>query len=285
MATLNAVTTNGVYEEESNSCRKREPTLSSNKKVYVDLCEVCEKLLSKYKCPNCGIISCSLDCVRQHKEDSGCNGKRNKTAFVHLKQFTDSHLMSDYCFLEDVDRCVNSGARMRGQVTGASMPCRRKVQELKAEAKRRGIRFFFLSHGMEKREQNVSFFDKSKRKIFWKIKLIFAESETEFVEENVCEDDTLRALLTKYLHPVDSSPWLRYKLMQYVSPPTEDMFSKVEVLLKAERLKGKETRYHKMDPCKSISGNLRHKTIVEFPELHIVLQSNVHKFSIMGSGE
>ena len=31
---------------------------------------------AKYRCPGCACCSCSLSCVKRHKEDKGCDGKR-----------------------------------------------------------------------------------------------------------------------------------------------------------------------------------------------------------------
>lgn len=36
----------------------------------------------------------SLQCVKKHKEDSGCSGIRDKTAFVPLSQFDEMALLS-----------------------------------------------------------------------------------------------------------------------------------------------------------------------------------------------
>ncbi len=48
------------------------------------LCEQCRvnprrRLIDvdKYKCPACGIRTCSLPCVNNHKRVTGCTGKRN----------------------------------------------------------------------------------------------------------------------------------------------------------------------------------------------------------------
>ena len=55
---------------------------------------MCQAASFKYKCPRCLMRSCSLPCVKQHKLVSGCNGQRDKTAFVSLDDFTDLNLLS-----------------------------------------------------------------------------------------------------------------------------------------------------------------------------------------------
>ena len=95
-------------------------------------CEICQKKIAIYCCPRCSIRTCSLTCCRSHKaksKDSGgrgketeiCSGKRDRTKFCSLKQFTDSHLASDYHFLEDVLKLSESSKRIyQGLTTGDS---------------------------------------------------------------------------------------------------------------------------------------------------------------------
>eukprot|EP00842_Homolaphlyctis_polyrhiza_P002851 jgi/Hompol1/3567/HPOL_001620-RA len=47
---------------------------------------------TQYKCPKCGRQTCSLQCVRKHKQESGCSGVRDATAFVPLAQYSMSQL-------------------------------------------------------------------------------------------------------------------------------------------------------------------------------------------------
>ena len=60
-------------------------------------CEVCKETVFKYRCPRCLVKTCSLLCVNEHKLTSaGCNGQRDKTAFVSLDDFTDLNLLSGW---------------------------------------------------------------------------------------------------------------------------------------------------------------------------------------------
>lgn len=74
-------------------------------------CEICLKMQSKYKCPRCSLKTCSLDCCRKHKEDSGCSGQRDKTKFISKEQFNESSLMNDYRFLEEQSRVIDAYQR------------------------------------------------------------------------------------------------------------------------------------------------------------------------------
>jgi hypothetical protein len=57
-------------------------------------CEICSEQPAKYRCPGCEIRSCSLDCSKKHKEESGCNGKRDRLKFVSIQEFDDRQLLS-----------------------------------------------------------------------------------------------------------------------------------------------------------------------------------------------
>jgi hypothetical protein len=57
-------------------------------------CEQCGSAESKYTCPGCQHRTCSLACVKQHKAASACSGKRDRLAFVPLKDFDDRNLLS-----------------------------------------------------------------------------------------------------------------------------------------------------------------------------------------------
>ena len=55
-------------------------------------CEVCGNAPHKYRCPSCSIRTCSLACCNRHKEDTQCDGKRQRTAYVAIKKFGDREL-------------------------------------------------------------------------------------------------------------------------------------------------------------------------------------------------
>ncbi|KAL7462742.1 hypothetical protein ACHAXS_003120 [Conticribra weissflogii] len=88
-------------------------------------CGICNKKIAIYCCPRCSIKTCSLECCRSHKLQSNpidgqseqkaaivCNGKRDRTKFCSLNQFSDSQLASDYHFLEDVLKVSESSKRI-----------------------------------------------------------------------------------------------------------------------------------------------------------------------------
>lgn len=55
-------------------------------------CLVCRESEAKYKCPACGMQTCSLPCVKRHKMESSCSGKRPRSEQVPIRQFNDDVL-------------------------------------------------------------------------------------------------------------------------------------------------------------------------------------------------
>ena len=90
-------------------------TSSPKKKKNNKLCQECQVQEFCYQCPRCSFRSCSLTCCRAHKERLACNGKRDRTTFCRLSQMTDQTITSDYHFLEDVLRNVDTGKRILKQ--------------------------------------------------------------------------------------------------------------------------------------------------------------------------
>lgn len=64
------------------------------KQKKMNHCQVCNVGEFKYCCPRCEIRFCSVECCREHKRASGCNGERDRTKFVPLREFTDEALHS-----------------------------------------------------------------------------------------------------------------------------------------------------------------------------------------------
>ena len=78
----------------------------------IRLCQECCVTAFRYVCPRCAFRSCSLACCQRHKVRRSCNGRRDRTAFLRTSQMTDATLQSDYHFLEDVVRQVDTGKRL-----------------------------------------------------------------------------------------------------------------------------------------------------------------------------
>jgi hypothetical protein len=86
------------------------------------VCMVCNKNPKSYKCPACGILSCSLRCCIDHKARTGCTGRRNRVDYVPMSEYKEKNLINDYHFLEDVLQTKTNGQRIVHAAGGSTAP-------------------------------------------------------------------------------------------------------------------------------------------------------------------
>ncbi|XP_053286555.1 box C/D snoRNA protein 1 [Pleuronectes platessa] len=257
-------------EEEEQRGMKRKMSLSG--------CVVCRSEEAKYRCPACLTHSCSLPCVKKHKEKSGCSGVRDRAAFVPLSQFDEMALLSDYRFLEDTGRFADGSTRDRlVRVPRTTF----KAKRLAANARKLNITLRFLPITFTKSKENSTFFLSKEKQFMWHLKFMFIQSKTEFSQRRVSDSQTLKQLLTPYIHPTESDPVTRQKLKVYVQAPSNH----VKVFLKAEGRKANSVRYHELDIQKSLRDNLSYKTLIEYPVLHVVLREHWKEYPLKGAAD
>jgi len=100
-------------------------------------CDVCGAP-AKYRCPACELPTCSVACVKQHKADEECSGKRARTEPVApLRAFTDQLLARDFNLLEETDAAIDRagrGLRVQAENLSLTMPKRHKARVSLAKA-------------------------------------------------------------------------------------------------------------------------------------------------------
>lgn len=81
------------------------------------VCEICEKEVSKYCCPKCERRTCSLKCVKDHKNKYECDGLKGiptaPEAADGPEKYTEALFMKDYNFLENVSSYTDQLERER----------------------------------------------------------------------------------------------------------------------------------------------------------------------------
>ncbi|KAL7396933.1 hypothetical protein ABVT39_013918 [Epinephelus coioides] len=224
-------------ESQVESSGPEEELKATKRKISLSNCGVCGSEEAKYRCPACLGHSCSLLCVKKHKEDSGCSGVRNKTAFVTLSHFDEMTLLSDYRLLEDTGRFADGANRDSLIRTPRSTL---KTKRLAACARKMNITLRFLPITFTKSRENSTVFVTKEKLFLWHLKLIFPQSSTEFSQKRVSDKQTLEQILTAYIHPTESDPVTRQKLKMYVHAP----FDHVKVFMKAEGRKANSVRDH-----------------------------------------
>ncbi|XDV46677.1 hypothetical protein PO909_014519 [Leuciscus waleckii] len=106
----------------------------------------------------------------------------------------------------------------------------------------------------------------------WYLKIHFPQSNAVY-SERFPDDKRLDHILNDYIHPSESDPVKRQKLKLYVHSPRDD----IRVFLKAEQ-QHNSLRFLELDLKKSLQENLMHKTIVEYPEVFVVLKQHSQEF-------
>lgn len=117
-------------------------------------CSVCLLNLSKYQCPGCNIKFCSVPCCKKHKEETKCTGERSKTVYIDLQNFKDSHLMSDYYYLEENKDKVENSNRFRTKNRVYTLETPEPVLFIQKRALSKGVLMTILPEGMSKRKSN-----------------------------------------------------------------------------------------------------------------------------------
>lgn len=78
----------------TTSSKPPPPVLTAEEMRIAKLCQTCQLVDWKYTCPRCLAHSCSMLCVIKHKQEADCSGIRDKTSYVPLREYNESHMMS-----------------------------------------------------------------------------------------------------------------------------------------------------------------------------------------------
>lgn len=80
--------------------------------MLTSLCAICHIATPKYKCPRCGLRSCSLACIQKHKAWSECSGARDPTRYVPPSRLrTPAGVDHDYNFLHGIEMSMERSER------------------------------------------------------------------------------------------------------------------------------------------------------------------------------
>ncbi len=162
-------------------------------------CAVCSKGAAVYKCPACLVLTCSVKCVKTHKETTGCTGKRPRSEFAPINKFSEAMLLRDYRFLEEVARSADASHRGireygtmrvplnrgrgrggRGRGRGGHTPkafglphLPRHLHLLMRAAKDRSVSLRLMPLGMQRHIDNTSRYDTKQDALWWRVEWLF----------------------------------------------------------------------------------------------------------------
>lgn len=177
----------------------------SDDPLLTSLCGICHISEPKYKCPRCGAKTCSLACVKKHKNWSSCNGERDPTVFIPATQLrTDRGIDHDYNFLHKLERKVetadkifteergilpqrkqdlrpNKRARLhKGQSRGKTTlgdDLRPWAKAALGRLRKLDINVEHAPYGMSRARENKTHYNHKLRKINWQVEWLLLDSD------------------------------------------------------------------------------------------------------------
>jgi len=154
---LNQILMAAIQNDLGQQVRKKpELEVSAENEAKSEIrCSICCSQRPRYRCPACNMRTCSLECVRQHKVDENCTGKRDPTKQVAKKEMNDQTLLSDYRFLEDANRQVY-GMQRNYEVNFKPYPKTNRNNILHQQSMARGFVLWTLPDGMSKKTENTT---------------------------------------------------------------------------------------------------------------------------------
>jgi len=254
--------------------------LEEGSKNSASLCAVCNKRPFKYCCPRCDRKTCSLDCVKQHKETTGCTGKRDRTAFVGRGDLDERSLMSDYKFLEQVKLAEDVAKRAKPPAPRAELP--HFLQSLVHQARRRGAQLHLLSPGMERRRSNTTRYDNKTQIVSWRIEWNFVGASCSAANARVSEEFKLQNILAAHLTPSHGAVLKSPELQRYADCGIDNL----TVVMRKEKTPANAVLHYKIDILEKTLGEvLQGKVIIEYPVLLVLLPEEVEGYKIIEEKE
>ncbi|KAI9492863.1 hypothetical protein BDB00DRAFT_411451 [Zychaea mexicana] len=241
----------------------------------VQLCQICGINSHKYTCPRCAMQTCSVDCVKRHKNEKECSGERDKTHFVTRDQYNYSHLMSDYTYLEDISRQSDTLTRERLKAP-PSMDFRSKM--LLKKAREMGIQYDVLPAIMSRHKMNKTNYSNNKHQLYWTIECCFSRKNVaqKILEHSIPHAKSLRGVFENMLFAENPQGKGEYKTIRYQLREFKDAgIDQLVVGLKKEA--AHKNTFVDLTPHldKSIRELLRGERVIEFPTIYIWIRDEL----------
>ncbi|GJD09768.1 4'-phosphopantetheinyl transferase HetI [Galdieria sulphuraria] len=249
--------------------------------ISQEVCQVCclensnnEAEPAKYRCPSCGTRTCSVLCVRKHKEQTGCEGKRQKSNFIPMTQYTEDTFLNDYTFLEEVHRASSSALVQLQRLKDdqkSSFHIQKKNKLLERKAKQSNVSVCFLPRVFTKAKLNESVYSFKNCCIFWSLRLVFPYLKLAWQLMRVNENEPLKELFERILQsvpPLSGNKNLSQLRQTYSKYKVEEL----QVYLVSDKRRAfDDNAFYKCDVTCSLKQILQGKVVVEFPTIAVLL--------------
>ncbi|GAB4823295.1 hypothetical protein N2152v2_010341 [Parachlorella kessleri] len=213
-----------------------------------------------------------------HKEQTGCNGKRDRTAFVGRGHWNERYLLSDYRFLEEVKLADDVAKRSRPPAPKQELPP--FLQTLIYQARRRGVQLHILAPGMAKRVHNSTRYDPRQRLLRWRVEWDFVGAFCKVVDERAHENTKVGELLRAHLTLQPGEALKHHQLREYVDAAAQGTLA---VVMRKERTPANAPEYYPIDPDQVLSRQLAGKVLVEYPTFLVLLPSETRQYKLVSA--
>ncbi|VVC41415.1 Zinc finger, HIT-type [Cinara cedri] len=228
-------------------------------------CEVCSANTAKYCCPRCEVKTCSLSCVNIHKTELECDGRKYKTGFKKLEKFNDNDLSQDYRLMNEYIEAIGEFKIKTQRLSNLTPGFRR----LRYQAYQRHNRLQILPNS-SLNKNNTSYYNNKLNKIFWRIDWTFHGTNVKLSDHKVPEYLKFKDIVRKYLTTEFHDDKVNEEMQFYISAGIKE----VTLLMKTPYGK-----YYEIDSEDSILYTLRYKSILEYPEILVILSIHKEGFS------
>jgi len=234
------------------------------------LCQMCKTNKWKYTCPKCLMHTCSLPCVKSHKKEFSCDGKRDKVKYVAMNDYNENNLRNDYYFLEDVARANDNANREQNDFRKIKLS-QKKMAILK-QAKKKNIILKFMPIGMKKSQINRIYFNIKAKEINWTVELNFPDSEKKLklIRTRIRDNMKIKDIINNCLCEKEGNAMTRHNLSNYIGFDIENL----KVFQKREEIPANRQEYYTVDMNSTISEVLAFKIVIEYPSFFILTPSS-----------
>mgnify|MGYP001111843740 CR=1 FL=1 len=260
------------------------------------LCSVCTTAPWKYRCPGCQQVTCSLACVKAHKAKTGCDGRRPRTAFVGVHDYTDVNLMSgtptrfyntslsgiaDIGFLEDAARLTDNAQRHAPPAgkAGASVAAKLapRFRQLHRQASNRRISLQLMPAGMSRHKSNTSFYSTREGKIRWRVEWVFPTCDVRLCVDGVQDDTSLKDCLAALFTSLEPEAPARVRLHRYIIAGADQLC----VMARSPEAGPPSYVRYEQPAERTIESALANTMVVEFPVFYAVGLNELEDFTIV----
>jgi hypothetical protein len=271
-----------------------DDTQNPNKRPII-LCEVCTQNQFKYKCPRCLIKTCCLFCVKKHKKEKNCSGKREKFQKKTINEITLNDIRRDMKFMnEAINETNKAGKKLYEKVSEFSDQKEKDKsrKNMKKFAKKfRNLNLITCPVGMKKFSENKSYIDTKEKKFYWTVKFIFWNRTTSGGQPST-QTEKLEFIFPQ---PFDDSFYTLDKLLDWAKENKNEMslellmyFNNLDLdkdfdflykinikeldknFIKGKLIKIDKFYYEVLDRKEFLKDMLNGKDVYEFPEFYVV---------------